>query len=70
MSKSVEFNVAVVQVGLDKNKIEKHYAKNVTRLIQKFPKNIKRKWQFITWENDGVEKKLTRQEYEVGNKLD
>ena len=53
MSKVIEFDVEVYQVGIGKTKTEKMTAKSLKRLLSAMPKQMKKKWIKITYEENG-----------------
>lgn len=68
MSKSIDFTVEYNGVGFTSTRTEVFKSKNVTRLLKSFPKHMKKKWINISWSENGVDKELTRAEYDHENK--
>jgi len=64
MSKLIDFNVEQNGIGFTSTKTEVFRSKNITRLLKNFPRHTKKKWVNINWIENGVEKKLTRTEYD------
>lgn len=53
MSKVIEFEVEIYQVGVGTTKIEKMSAKSLKRLLSSMPKQMKKKWTKIAYIEKG-----------------
>ena len=60
MSKVIEYHVEIANVGIGGTKRKTYLAKNYTKLIKSLPKEVKRKWQTITYLKDGAEIVINR----------
>ena len=60
MSKVTEYTVEIANIVVGGTKSKKYFAKNYAKLLKSLPKEVKRKWQTITYIKDGVEIVINR----------
>jgi len=62
MSKVTEYTVEIANIVVGGTKTKTYFAKNYSKLIKSLPKEVKRKWQTITYVKDGVTIVINRDE--------
>ncbi len=62
MSKVTEYTLALANVAIGGTKSKTYFAKHYAKLMRALPKEVKRKWQTITYLKDGVEIVINRDE--------